>query len=173
MGISRVSQVSGAPKPVMVGGIQPELPLPTGEPLPFTPVQAACLYLSHQVQVIHVAAAPGLPVCTSARPGYHDNGMQGTRASVGCGSWRAVPWAREEACFFLLWEAWQGLEPGGGGCALCVPSLPLCFGISFLPSVLGAGGGARVPFLVGGVQEQMGERNSPSHLGCAPTAPKW
>lgn len=25
-----------------------------------------------------------------------------------------------------------------------------------------------MPFLVGGVQEQMGGRNSPSHLGCAP-----
>lgn len=42
------------------------IPLPIGAPPPSTPVQAACQCLSHQVQVMHVAAAPGLPVGTSA-----------------------------------------------------------------------------------------------------------
>lgn len=42
------------------------IPLPIGAPPPSTPVRAACQCLSHQVQVMHVAAAPGLPVGTSA-----------------------------------------------------------------------------------------------------------
>lgn len=92
-GASRVSHGSGAPKSVMAGGFTVSSPCPAripahGAPPPSTPVQAARLCLSHQVQVIHVAAAPGLPVGTSASPGYHDNRMQGTRASVGCGSQR-------------------------------------------------------------------------------------
>lgn len=50
------------------------LPCPQGHP------SHACHppCLSHQVQVIHVAAAPGLPVGTSASPCYHDDGIQGT-----------------------------------------------------------------------------------------------
>lgn len=137
IGTFRVLQVSGVPKPVMVGGIQPELPLPMGAPPPSIPVRAACLYLSHQVQVIHVAAAPGLPVCTSASPGYHDNRMQGTRASVGCGSWRGS--ARGSGGGLFLPPVGSLARAGASG-GLCGPSLPPCFGISFLPSVLGAGG---------------------------------
>lgn len=146
IGTSWVSQVSGAPNPVTTRGIQHELPLPTGAPPPSAPMQATRLYLSHQVQVIHVATAPGLPVGMSASPGYHDNGMQSTRASVGCGSWRGSAMGREGVCFLLLWEAWQGLEPPGAE----GPLPASCFGISFLPSVLGARGGATVPLLVGG-----------------------
>lgn len=164
IGTSRASQLSGAPKPVMVGGNQPELPMPTS----LHPCTG--LYLSHQVQVIHVAAAPGLPVCTSARPGYHDNRMQGTRASVGCGSWRGS--AKGSGGGLFLPPVGSLARAGASG-GLCGPSLPPCFGISFLPSVLGAGGGARVPSLVGGVQKQMGGKNSPSHLGYAPTTPKF
>lgn len=125
--------------------------LPTGASPPSAPMQAARLCLSHQVQVIHVAAAPGLPVGTSASPGCHDNGMQGTGASVGCGSQRGSATDKGGACFILLWEAWQGLEPWGWE-----PLPASSLGISFLPSVLGAGGGAGVPSLVGGVWEQMG-----------------
>lgn len=53
------------------------------------------------------------------------------------------------------------LARAGASRGLCGPSLPLSFGISFLPSVLGAGGGAGVPSLVGGVQEQMGGTTLP------------
>lgn len=80
-----------------------------------------------------------------------------------------MPRARRGLASSSWGGAWQGLEPRGlGG-----PSLPLCLGISFLPSVLGAGGGARVPSLVGGVWEQMGGRNSPSHLGSTSTTPRF
>lgn len=142
----------------MTRGIQPEFPLPTGAPPPSSHVPAACLYLSHQVQVIHVAAAPGLPVGTSASPGFHDNRKQGTRASLGCGSWRGSAMGKGWG-LFLPPEG--SLARAGASRGLCGPSLPLSFGISFLPSVLGAGGGAGVPSLVGGVQEQMGGTTLP------------
>ena len=70
-------------------------------------------------------------------------------------------------CILLLWETWQGLEPPGAGWPL-----PTSMPWHFLPAICaGAGGGARMPSLVGGVWEQMGGRNSPSHLSCAPTTP--
>lgn len=162
VGTSRVSWASEAPTPVMAGGTQPELPWPTGAPPPSALVQAARLCLSHQVQVIHVAAALGLPVGMSASPGYHDNRMQGTRASVGCGSWRGSAMGKGGALFPPPVGSLARAGASGGWlappclCALAFPSCHLCWEL---------GGGARVPSPVGGVWEQMGGRNSPSHLG--------
>lgn len=103
------------------------------------PVQAACLYLSHQVQVIHVAR---LLVCLSARQlvlvtmttGCKAPGHQWAVALVG-----AVPWAGRG----LVSSSRGKLGKGWSLRGLRGPSLPQCFGISFLPSVLGAEGGAK------------------------------
>lgn len=138
-GWSRVSQVSGAPKPVTAKGIQPELPSVHGGTTSFRPVQAACLYLSHQVQVIHVAR---LLVCLSAHQlvlvtmttGCKAPGHQWAVALVG-----AVPWAGRG----LVSSSRGKLGKGWSLRGLSGPSLPQCFGISFLPSVLGAKGGAK------------------------------
>lgn len=138
VGTSGVRWVSGAPKPVMIGGTQASSPCPTRIPAyrappPSTPVLPACLCLSHQVQVIHVAAAPGLPVGTSASPGYHDNRMQGTRASVGCGSLRGSAIGKGGGLFLppvgsLARTAAAG-DWGAPPClrALAFPSCHLCW----------------------------------------------
>lgn len=105
--------------------------------------------------------------CLSARqprPGYHDNRMQGTRASVGCGSQRGNAMGEGGVPFLFLWEAWQGLLPLGTEWPLPVPALAfpschLCWelgeGLSAIPCGRGLGAD--------------GWKNSPPHLlGCAP-----
>lgn len=57
-----------------------------------------------------------------------NNRMQGTRASVGCGSQRGNAMGEGGAPFLFLWEAWQGLLPLGAEWPLPVPALafPSC-----------------------------------------------
>lgn len=136
-----------APIPVTAGGTQGELALPSQDPcpqghhLPPPPVQAERLCLSHQVQVIHVAAVPGLPVGTSAHPGYHDNRMRGTRASVGCGSLRG---SAIDGGGGLFLPPVGSLARAGAAGGWAAP--PCLVPWHFLPAICaGAGGRAGVP----------------------------
>lgn len=105
--------------------------------------------------------------CLSARqprPGYHDNRMQGTRASVGCGSQRGNAMGEGGAPFLFLWEAWQGLLPLGAEwplpvSALAFPSCHLCWELG--------GGAERLPWWEGLGSRWVEDQPSRS-LNCAP-----
>lgn len=136
------------PKPVTAKGIQPELPLSMGAPPSSTLLQSACLYLSHQVQVIHMAS---LLVCLSAHQlvlvtmttGCKAPGHQWAMVLVG-----AVPWAGRglvSSSRGKLGKGWslRGLSGPSSLSALAFPSCHLCWelreGLSAIPGGRGPG----------------------------------